>query len=161
MRIEHMISRTLIILMFLLWGTPLDVSSQKVQADDIVGTWIIEEDGEPTEKIEIYKCDSLYCGKIVWLNNPDSSEGPALDKKNKNRELRDRPLIELEIMRNFRFNGKNRWDDGALYAHRKGRTVSPKLTLIDKNHLKIEVKILFLKKSFVWKRLLQGQDSPH
>lgn len=153
MRTAHIIRGTFIILLLSLLGVPSGVYAQEVQADDIVGTWLIEEDGNPVEKIEVYKCDSFYCGKIVWINNPDSSHTPALDKKNKNEELRNRPLLDLEIVKSYKFDGKDCWKDGELYAHRKGKTVSPKLTLIDKDHLKIEIKLLFFKKSFTWKRL--------
>lgn len=152
--IIRIIRRTLIILLLSHLGVPSGVYAQEVQADDIVGTWLIEEDGIPVEKIEVYKCDSLYCGKIVWINNPDSSKSPALDRKNKNKELQNRPLLNLEILKDYKFDGEDCWKDGKLYAHRKGKTVSPKLTLIDKNHMKIEIKLLFLKKSFTWKRVL-------
>lgn len=153
MKTDGIIRRALIVLLLLFVGVPSGVCAQEVQADDIVGTWLIEEDGKPVEKIEVYKCDSLYCGKIVWISNPDSSHTPALDKKNKNEEMRNRPLLGLEILRSYKFDGEDCWKDGKLYAHRKGKTVSPKLTLIDKDHLKIEIKLLFFKKSFTWKRL--------
>lgn len=153
MKIEYVLRGTLIVLLLSFLGVPSGVYAQKAQADDIVGTWLIEEEGNPAEKIEVYKCDSLYCGKIIWINNSDSSHTTALDKKNKNEELRNRPLLGLEILKGYKFDGQDCWKDGSLYAHRKGKTVSPKLTLVDENHLKIEIKLLFLKKTFIWKRL--------
>ena len=160
MKTEQIIRITLIIVLLSLLKVPSGVSAQEVQPDDIVGTWLIEEDGHPVEKIEVYECDSLYCGKIVWINNPDSSHTPALDKKNKNEELRNRPLLGLEILKGYKFDGEDCWKDGKLYAHRKGKTVSPELTLIDKDHLKIEIKLLFFKKSFTWKRLVTENGRP-
>ncbi len=135
------------------------INAGETQVDDIIGVWAIEEDGETVEKIEIYKCGELYCGKIVWIKQTDSTGTLPLDEKNKNKELRTRQLFGLVIMKNFKFDGKNSWKDGKLYAYRKGRTVSPKLTLIDDQHLKIQVKILFIKKSFVWKRVLPNKES--
>ena len=120
---------------------------------DIVGIWLIEEDGQPVEKVEVYECGDGYCGRIVWLSSSSADEGPALDDKNKDEDLRSRPLLGIEVMKDFRFDGKDTWRDGKFYAHRKGKTVSPKLTLIDPDHLKIQVKILFVKKSFVWRRV--------
>ena len=121
--------------------------------DDILGIWLIEEDGEPIEKIEISKCGDMYCGKIIWIKQMDTTGNPIVDKKNKKKELRNRPLLGLDVLKNYKFDGKDTWQDGEFYAHRKGKTVSPKLTLIDKQHLRIQVKILFVKKSFVWKRV--------
>ncbi len=124
-----------------------------VKPDDIVGVWLIEDDGEAVEKVEIYRSEGLYRGKIVWLKSQEGTDIPVTDKKNKSEDLRDRPLLGLEVMRGYAFDGEATWRSGKFYAHRKGRTVSPKLTLIDENHLKIQVKILFVKKSFVWERV--------
>jgi len=132
------------------------ISAGETQPDDIIGVWLIEEDGEPVENIEIYKYDDMYFGKIIWLKQSDTTDNPAVDKKdknNKNKELRNRPLLGLEVLMDYNFDGEDTWKGGEFYAHRKGRTVSPKLTLIDEHHLKIQVKILFVKKSFIWKRV--------
>ena len=128
-------------------------AADEVKPDDIVGIWLIEEDGEAVEKVEIYRCEEQYCGKIVWLKSQETTDIPVTDKKNKSEDLRDRPLLGLEVLLGYEFGGESSWDGGKFYAHRKGKTVSPKLTLIDENHLKIQVKILFVKKSFVWERV--------
>ena len=124
-----------------------------VSPDDILGTWLITEDDEAVEKVEITKCGDFYCGKIVWLKAQDESDTPVTDLKNKADDLKDRPLVGLEVLQSYQFDGEDTWRDGKFYAYRKGKTVSPKLTLIDKDHLKIQVKILFVKKSFVWERV--------
>lgn len=129
-------------------------TASEVKPDDIVGVWLIEEDGEAVEKVEIYRCEEKYCGKIVWLKSQEATDNPVTDEKNKSEELRNRPLLGLEVLQGYEFDGESTWRDGKFYAHRKGKTVSPKMTLIDKNQLKIQVKILFVKKSFVWKRFL-------
>ena len=130
-------------------------AADEVNPDDIIGIWLIEEDGEAVEKVEIYRCQEKYCGKIVWLKSQEGTDVPVTDEKNKSEDLRDRPLLGLEVMRDYEFDGESTWREGEFYAYRKGKTVSPKLTLIDENHLKIQIKILFLKKSFEWKRVLE------
>ena len=151
-------SLTAIILVFLLTHIPVtacaadETADSPINPDQITGIWLIEEDGETVEKIEIYKRDGLYFGTIIWIRPSDSTGDPAVDKKNKTKELRNRPLLGLEVMKGFAFDGKETWRDGKVYAHRKGKTVSPKLTLVDEDHLKIQVKLLFVKKSFVWQR---------
>ena len=129
-------------------------TADEVKPDDIVGIWLIEEDGEAVEQVEIYRFEEKYCGKIVWLKSQEATDIPVTDEKNKSEELRNRPLLGLVVMQGYEFDGESVWRDGEFYAYRKGKTVSPKLTLIDENHLKIQIKILFLKKSFVWKRVL-------
>lgn len=154
---KYSIRAVTLILLFMLFTFPL-ISAVESKQDDIIGVWLIEDKGEVVEKIEIYKCGEMYCGKIIWIKKTDSTETIVVDKKNKNKDLRNRPLLGLEVLKNYKFDGKSTWRNGKFYAHRKGRTVSPKLTLIDKNHLKIQVKILFVKKSFVWKRELLKQE---
>ena len=132
-----------------------------VHSDDIIGVWMVETDEEATEHIEIYERDGLYFGKIVWAKSPEGTTNPALDLKNKKEDLRSRPLVGLEIIRDYRFDGEDSWQDGQFYAYKKGKTASPKLTLVDSDHLKIQVKILLIKKTFVWPRLKQvSQETP-
>ncbi len=124
----------------------------EVNPDDIVGIWLLKEEGQTVEKVQIYPCGESYCGKIVWLRSQEGTDIPVTDRKNKAAELRNRPLMGLEVLQGYKFDGKQTWRGGKFYAYRKGKTVSPKLTLIDADHLKIQVKILFVKKSFVWQR---------
>ena len=86
----------------LLWLCALSSAaiSNAVQADDILGVW---NNAEKDGKIEIFKCDGKYCGKIVWAKEPNypagSKEGtpgtPRIDYKNpdatKKVEARSRP----------------------------------------------------------------------
>lgn len=144
----------LVILLYLFVGIP-SIQAEDVKPDDVIGVWSVETDEEATEHIEIYQRDGLYFGKIIWAKSPEDSSGPALDVKNKKEELRSRSLVGLEIIRDYKFNGEDSWEDGEFYAYKKGRTASPKLTLIDEDHLKIQVKILLFKKTFVWPRVQQ------
>ena len=133
-------------------------SSDDITADGIVGVWLIETDEEATGKVEIYEQDGLYHGKIIWAKPSAETGEPPLDVKNKKDELKSRPLEGLEIMWDYKFNGVDSWEEGEFYAYKKGRTASPKLTLIDKDHLKIQVKILLFKKTFVWPRVQDTQS---
>ncbi len=136
-----------------------------IRPDDIVGVWLVQTDEEATEHIEIFQRDGLYFGKIIWAKSPDETSGPALDVKNKKDELKSRPLVGLEILKDYKFDGVDTWQDGDFYAYKKGKTASPKLTLIDADHLKIQVKILLFKKTFIWPRVAQINEetlqNPH
>ena len=82
-------------------------ATDEVKPDDIVGIWLIAEDGEVVEKVEIYQCEDRYCGKIVWLKAQEGSETPVADSKNKSEELRGRPLLGLEVLHGYEFNGED------------------------------------------------------
>jgi uncharacterized protein (DUF2147 family) len=109
-------------------------------ADDIVGTWY---DQAKDAKIHIERCGENYCGKIVWLKQPnyppDSKEGPAgtpkLDNNNPDSSLRRRPRLGLEIMRGFQFAGEDVWKDGKVYDPKSGKTYSGKITMRSRTEL--------------------------
>jgi uncharacterized protein (DUF2147 family) len=130
-----------------------------VGRDDILGVWNTEK---KDAKIEIYKCGSKYCGKIVWLKEPTygpgSKEGtpgtPILDHSNPNPELRNRPLIGLSILLHFEYIGDNLWDNGKIYNSDNGKTYSGKMTLVSPDRLKVRgfIGISLIGGSTIWTR---------
>jgi uncharacterized protein (DUF2147 family) len=115
-------------------------TSYAAQADDILGVWNNEEkDG----KIEIYKCDGKYCGKIVWAKEPNypagSPEGtpgtPRLDNHNPDAAKRSRPILGLQIVNDFIFSGDEVWKGGTVYDPKSGNTDRGKMTLVSPNEL--------------------------
>ncbi len=127
--------------------------------DDIVGVW---DNQEKDAKIEIFKCGEKFCGKIVFLKEPnyppDSREGmpgmPKLDHKNPKSELRKVPVIGLEIMRDFTFSGDNAWKRGKVYDPKSGNTYSGKMTLVSPTQLKLRgfIGISLFGRTDVWTR---------
>ena len=122
-------------------------------ANRIVGQWLIEEDGEPMEVIEIYPCGEEFCGKVIWTANFEGPEEEARDVNNPDEKLRDRSLLGLEVLTGYTYQGDNSWQEGKLYVHRKGKTLSPKFALVSQDTLKAQVKFLFITKSFDWVRV--------
>lgn len=108
--------------------------------EDILGVWNTEHNDA---KVEIFKCGEKYCGKIVWLKDPNyplnSKEGtpgtPKFDHNNPDPSLRSRPVTGLQFMRDFAYKGDNVWKDGRLYDPEKGKTYSGKMTLVSQNEL--------------------------
>jgi uncharacterized protein (DUF2147 family) len=126
-------------------------SSFAQSPDAILGQWITE--GEKSY-VEIYKCEQLYCGKIVWLKNPKDEEGrEKVDKKNPDESLRNRKLLGLPILWSFRHNGENLWENGKIYDPQDGKTYSCKMTL-EGEKLKVRGFIGFslLGRTAVWTR---------
>lgn len=121
----------------------------KTEADAILGTWLMP-DNEAT--VEIFKCGEKYCGKIIELAAPLEDGKPKTDKKNPDKELQSRPLIGLQILTDFKHDGKSEWKDGKLYGHKKGKMLSAKLTLEEKDILKVRVSLGMMKKTMAWTR---------
>ncbi|MFK8045630.1 MAG: DUF2147 domain-containing protein [Crocinitomicaceae bacterium] len=96
----------------------------QVSENDILGVWMTElKDG----KIEIYKKNNLYFGKIVWIAKPnDESGNPILDSKNPDNSLNNRPLMGIDIISKMTFTGKE-WSGGEIYDPKSGDTYTCKL----------------------------------
>ena len=102
--------------------------------DDILGTWY---NGEKDAQIEIFRCGEDYCGKIVWLKDPNYPEGskdgapgtPKIDHHNPDPARHKDPILGLQIVHGFRYAGDGRWTDGKVYDPKNGKTYSGKMTL--------------------------------
>jgi len=111
-------------------------------ADDILGVW---NNGEKDAKIELFKCGTRYCGKVIWLKEPkypaESKDGmpgtPKLDHNNPKAGLRSAPVIGLQIVHDFIYDGGNRWVDGKVYDPKNGKTYSGKMTLVSAQQLEL------------------------
>jgi uncharacterized protein (DUF2147 family) len=120
-------------------------------ADSIVGQWYTEEG---RSIVEIYKCDTYYCGKILWLKYPEDEEGrEKVDKENPDETKRTRKLIGLNILWGFSYEGEDGWEDGKIYDPKNGKTYSCRITL-DGDNLKVRGYIGFslLGRTTVWTR---------
>ena len=84
---------TLLILILASWSGKA-VMAQTWKADDIIGVWLNEE---ATGKVEIYKENGKYFGKIVWLlETTDKVTGkPRTDVENPDPKLKPAPLLGL------------------------------------------------------------------
>lgn len=96
------------------------------------GVWLIK--GEAA--VEIFECNNLLCGRILWLEAPRDSLGQLKrDKKNPNSALRQRELCGLIVLWGLRSTTPNRWDDGWFYYPDSGRTYNAKLELTSSDAL--------------------------
>jgi uncharacterized protein (DUF2147 family) len=110
--------------------------------DDILGVWNNEEQDA---RIEILKCNGKYCGKIVFAKEPnypaDSKEGtpgtPRIDHNNPDGAKKFRPIIGLQIVNDFIFDGKGAWKGGSVYDPKNGKTYRGKITLVSPNKLNL------------------------
>src|SRR3569833_75207 len=77
-------------------------------ADDPTGTWLTQA-GDA--KVKVAKCGGGLCGTVIWLRQPmDTDTGkPAVDNKNPNRQLANRPIIGTHPLEQLQA------DDGQSY----------------------------------------------
>jgi uncharacterized protein (DUF2147 family) len=114
--------------------------------DAIVGVWATDPEGEGGQAhIEISSDGERYSGKIVWLEEPlytaedeDGEEGePKVDKNNPDPALQSRPIMGLELMSGFKFDGKETWKKGTIYDPDNGKTYKCKLRIGDDGVLNV------------------------
>ena len=122
------------------------------EADELMGIWL---NHEKDAHIKIYKCGDEYCGKIVWLKNPEEDGAPKKDKHNPDDSLKDRPLKGLDVLSGFNFDSDKKWEDGTIYNPRDGKTYSCYLKIMDDGRLKVRgfVGISLIGKTNYWTRV--------
>jgi len=95
--------------------------SQNAPSDKILGIWLSEnKDG----KIEIYKSENKYFGKLIWGKTMYEADGATSkkDAKNKNEKLRSRNLKDLPMLKNFTYSD-GVWDGGEIYDPFSGKNL--------------------------------------
>jgi uncharacterized protein (DUF2147 family) len=148
------ITRTLSALLFLfvLSGVaPIVAQVDSTAANAVLGEWLT---GEGTSKILIYKSGDEFFGKISWLKEPERDGKPRVDEKNPEEHLRNQPLLGMEIMKGFSFDGEDTWKGGKIYDPKSGNTYSGKMTLADPKTLNLRGYILIplLGRTETWTR---------
>ena len=92
--------------------------------DAILGEWLSQEkDG----KISIYKQGDKFYGKISWGKTPGRK-----DTNNPEAKLKNRDLIGLVILNDFKYTG-SAWEDGKIYDPKSGKTYDCILKVKDNN----------------------------
>ena len=138
------------------WGVCSVSTVSAVEDDAILGFWITQG-GDA--RVEVFKRGTQYFAKIVGLREPvympgeeKGMDGKArMDLKNRDRMLRNRPMLGLEIMGGFEF-GDGKWTGGRIYDPMDGKTYRCKLSLETDGTLKVRgyVGVSWLGRTSVW-----------
>ena len=100
----------------------IGLSGAVAQAGDPSGLWWTEDD---KGKMRVYRCGEAYCAEVVELSEPlDEETGkPRLDKANPDPELRDRPVVGLNVLRiPAEPDSKGVLRNGRIYDPESGKT---------------------------------------
>jgi uncharacterized protein (DUF2147 family) len=129
------------------------------ESNDVLGRWNTEN---RDAVIEIYECSWKYCGRIVWVDEPfysaednNGKEGqPRVDENNPDGRLRNRPIVGLQIMYDFSFDGEAAWKGGKIYDPERGKSYKGIMTLVSPNTLNVKgyVIIPLLGRTTTWTR---------
>ncbi|RYD80171.1 MAG: DUF2147 domain-containing protein [Sphingobacteriales bacterium] len=111
--------------LFLLLLVAISFNAIAQSKDAIVGKWL-NPSGEG--QIEIYKKGDKYYGKLAWLKEPNLNGKPKTDSKNPTANLQSRPLLNLEILKDFVYDD-GKWTDGTIYDPKSGKTYSCNISL--------------------------------
>ena len=120
---------------------------------DLVGTWLVEKkDG----RVEIYRQGDKYYGKIVWLKEPYEKDGTLKrDINNPQVNLRSMTILGSIIVKDMKWNGKGKWDDGTVYDPDNGKTYSGFIKMNNKNSIELTgyIGFSFIGRSETWTRV--------
>ncbi len=124
-------------------------------ANAVVGVW--ETAGDKKGHVEIYQKGNTFFGKLIKLADPvDPATGkPKTDKKNPDTAKQSRPLLNLPLLYNFKYDGGNVWSDGKIYDPESGKEYNCKMTLKGPNTLEVRgyLGISLLGRTQVWTRV--------
>ena len=110
------------------------ISATTVHADPR-GLWLAEDGA----KVRVASCGKAVCGKIAVTKsptNPDTGR-PWTDMNNLDSQLRDRPLLGVEVFINMMPDGPGKWT-GELYDTGRGQKFPGHLYEVDAKTLRVE-----------------------
>jgi len=107
------------------------------RADDITGIWWNDA---KTSKIKVEKKDGKYIGTVVFIVPEKLVNGaPAKDDKNPDAKLRNRSILNLQILSGLVYNAADKeWANGSIYDPNVGKTYDCFVWLEGKDTLQLK-----------------------
>jgi uncharacterized protein (DUF2147 family) len=119
-------------------------------AADPLGTWYTED---RDSQVRISKCGNALCGALVWLKNPNDSNGhPKTDRENADPSKRSRPLLGVQIVLGMRPSSTPDEWDGKVYNAKDGKTYTGSFILTGANTAQLKGCVMVFCKSQTWTR---------
>jgi uncharacterized protein (DUF2147 family) len=138
------------------------VAPSAAGGEALVGRWLTAPDPEGRSHVEIVERDGEFEGRIVWLEKPlytgddpeEPVDSPKLDRNNPEADLRDRPILGLELLSGFTAAGPGQWQGGTIYDPTNGKTYKCKLRLEgDTLHVRGYIGISLIGRTTEWTRV--------
>jgi len=148
-----MLPKRILAAFLFIFSLSLPILAQPSESDAILGVWL---SGSGKARIKIYKDKAgKFNGKIVWLRDPKDENGnPKVDKNNPDDAKKKTPLMGLQNLRGFSYDGNKKWVDGQIYDPENGSDYSCKMELTDENTLEVRgfIGVSLFGRTDVWKR---------
>lgn len=129
------------------------LATPALAADPVEGQWLVQGG---SAKVRVAPCaadKAKMCGAIVWLKNPNDKAGqPVKDANNPDASQRSKPLLGLNMIRDFKQAGPGKWTGGKIYDPGAGKTYGSKMSLNGDGTLKVEGCIAVVCQAQTWKR---------
>jgi uncharacterized protein (DUF2147 family) len=140
------------------------VICETVGASELAGEWATQGNAA---HVRIEPCQTapvLTCGVVTWLWEPiDVEGGPMRDRHNPDPGLRDRPILGLSLLQDFKHLAEDEAMEGRIYNPENGRTYRAALKLRTPDILEVKGCLLFVCDTQVWRRvesLCGARDAP-
>ncbi len=137
--LRHVLLSCILAAGFLHVASPVWSQQALPEADRIIGVWLTA-DGKA--HIEVSRTGEQYSGKIIWLAEPEKNGKPVVDDKNPDEALRGRPILLMELMFGFVYDGDNTWVDGRVYDPEDGDEYRGKVQLVDDSTMELRGYVL-------------------
>jgi uncharacterized protein (DUF2147 family) len=115
------------------------------------GIWLTQK-GDA--KVQVSRCGSSLCGKVVWLKQPinPATGKPQVDDKNPNPAFSKRPIIGMQFFLGMQPAGPGSWS-GQIYNADDGKIYTSTVTLIEGGSLQVSGCVAVLCGSETWTRV--------
>ena len=118
-----------------------------------VGLWYAEGGAA---QVEITQCEQGLCGRVVWLRSPFDEDGcEQRDRWNPDPALRERPLIDIQILSGLEAGADQTWSGGTIYDPTGGKTYRCTLQLVGETRLRLRgyIGVPLLGRTTTWIRV--------
>ena len=102
-------------------------------AAGINGVWLAQA---RSAHIQIFQCGAAVCGRMISATRPKTNP-ELLDIHNEDPALRRRSMVGAVLIQGFK-GGPTTWKGGRVYNPGDGKSYKGALTLVDRDHLKLE-----------------------
>ena len=127
------------------------ISTHLYGETNLFGYWLT-----PGSIVKIENCDGYVCAKIETIFVEDGVDPKQiLDDQNKDKSLRSRPLVGVNILDNFLIKDVDQktFKGGKIYDPRRGSTYKSSLYLSEDGILRVEGCLAFICDGEDWKPL--------